>query len=83
MIPPISVTAVMLRKWARVSGVSRAINTSVRRSFSVTSAARPISPEDVPVAISANVLIEHGATTIPRQRNDPLAIPAATLSARW
>ena len=31
MIPPISVTAVMLRRWARVSGVSRAISTSVRR----------------------------------------------------
>lgn len=83
MIPPISVIAVMLRRWARVSGVSRAISTRVRRSLRVTSAARPIRPEEVPVAISARVRMEQGATTMPRQRNEPLAIPAATSSARW
>src|SRR5690606_40656950 len=40
MIPPISVTEHMLRRWARLSGASRVSRTSGRRSLRVTSAAR-------------------------------------------
>jgi hypothetical protein len=49
MMPPISVTAVMLRRWARLKGVSRTISSRRRRSFSVTSAARVsrLSPKAV------------------------------------
>jgi len=40
MIAPISERAVMLLRWPVWSGVSRTSNTSLRRSFMVTSAAR-------------------------------------------
>ena len=39
-VAPASVTATMLRRCTRLKGVSRVTSTSVRRSFSVTSAAR-------------------------------------------
>ncbi len=75
-MPPISVTATMLRRCARFNGVSRTISTSRRRSFSVTSAARVIRLSPRPCATAASVRIEHGAITMPSQRNEPLAIAA-------
>ena len=75
-MPPISVTAVMLRRCARFSGVSRATNTSLRRSFSTTSAARLSRLSAKPCATPASVFIEHGAITMPAVRNEPLATAA-------
>ena len=77
-MPPISVTAVMLRKCARLNGVSRTISTSRRRSFSVTSAARVNRLSDRPWATAASVFIEQGVTTIAWVANDPLAMAAPT-----
>jgi len=76
MMPPISVTDVMLRRWARLNGVSRTISNSVRRSFSVTSAARVTRLSDRPCATAANVFIEQGATTIAAAWKLPLATQA-------
>jgi hypothetical protein len=76
MIPPISLTAVMLRRWARLSGVSRGSSTRRRRSFSTTSAARETSSSACACATAASVFIEHGAITMPSVRNEPLAIAA-------
>ena len=45
----------------RLSGVSRTIKTSLRRSFSTTSAARVSSVGVTPLAISARLRIEQGA----------------------
>ena len=78
MVAPISARAVMVRRWPRWNGVSRTISTSGRRSFSVTSAARVSRVEVTPVAISLIVLIEQGATIMPRVRNEPEAIVAPT-----
>ena len=75
---PASVTAAMLRIWPRCSGVSRSINTTRRRSLSATSAAREMRLAVTPVAISAMVLIEQGATTMPRFWNEPLEQAAPT-----
>ena len=75
-MPPISVTAVMLRRCARFSGASRASSTRRRRSLSVTSAARVTRLSDRPCATPASVRIEHGATTMPAVRNEPLASTA-------
>ena len=68
MIAPISARATMLRRCPRWNGVSRTMSTSGRRSFSVTSAARLISDEVTPLAISDSVRIEQGATIIPSVR---------------
>src|SRR5471030_1368101 len=76
MMPPISVTAVILRRCARLNGVSRTISTSLRRSLSTTSAARAIKLSDRPCATDASVFIEHGATIIPSDWNEPLAMAA-------
>ena len=73
---PISVTAAMARRWPRCSGVSRTISTRRRRSFSTTSAALVSSDELMQVAISPKLRIEHGATTMPMVRNEPLEIAA-------
>src|SRR5471032_2933244 len=78
MIPPISVTAVILRKCARLNGVSLTISTSRRRSLSTTSAARAIRLSDRPCATDASVFIEHGATIIPSDWKEPLATEAPT-----
>ena len=59
-MPPISVTAVMLRRCARLNGVSRTIITRRRRSLSVTSAARVMRLSDRPWATAASVRIEQG-----------------------
>ena len=78
-MPPISVTRRILSKWARLSGVSRTINTSRRRSLSVTSAARVSRLSLAAWAIAESVRMEQGATSIPAVRNEPLAMPAARL----
>ena len=80
MIAPISDSAVMVRRCPVCRGVSRTIRTRRRRSFSTTSAARVSSPEVTPVAISAWLRMEHGATIMPRVRKDPDAM-AAPMSA--
>ena len=78
MIAPISASWVRLRKCPAWSGVSRTIKTSRRRSFSMTSAARVNRFEVTPQAISDMLRIEHGAMTMPSDRNEPLAGPAPT-----
>ena len=50
----------------------------MRRSLRTTSAARVSAEDVVPVAISAMVRIEQGATIMPRVRNEPEAIAAPT-----
>ncbi len=72
----------MLRRWARLSGVSRGISTRRRRSFSTTSAARDTRSSACACATAASVFIEQGAITIPAVRNEPLAIVAA-MSFGW
>ena len=67
----------MVRRCPRCSGVSRTISTSGRRSFRVTSAARVSRVEVTPVAISAMVRTEQGATIMPRVRKLPLETEAA------
>ena len=64
---------VMLRRWARLNGVSRTISSSRRRSFSITSAARVSRLSPSPCATAASVRIEHGATTIAVASKLPLA----------
>src|SRR5690349_8871100 len=66
----------MLRKCARLSGVSRATSTRRRRSLSITSAARVSRLSAKPFATPASVFIEHGAITMPSVRNDSLATAA-------
>ena len=80
MIPPISVTAVMLRRCARLNGVSRTISTRRRRSLSTTSAARAIRLSDRPWATAASVFIEQGAITMPSDWNEPLAMDGADIA---
>ena len=70
---PISVAAVMLRRWARLNGVSRTISSSLRRSLSVTSAARVSRLSEKPCATEASVFIEQGATTMAEVPKLPLA----------
>ena len=55
---------------------SRNSSTSRRRSFKTTSAARVRRLLATPLAISASVRAEHGATIIPMVRNEPLAMGA-------
>ncbi|MNC94512.1 hypothetical protein D3C83_113850 [compost metagenome] len=81
-MPPISVTATMLRKCARLSGVSRTSSTRRRRSFSATSAARDTRSSACACAAADSVFIEQGAITIPSTRKDPLAIGAAMSRGR-
>ncbi|MNY57499.1 hypothetical protein D3C86_1937190 [compost metagenome] len=76
MVAPISVTATMLRRWPRCSGVSRASRISFRRSLRCTSAARVSRLSERPVAIAASDRIEQGATIMPAVLNEPLAIVA-------
>lgn len=73
---PASATAAMFRSWASPSGVSRGTNTSFRRSFRWTSAARWIRFSLSPWATAASVPMLHGQTAIPPVRNEPLAMPA-------
>src|ERR1700732_1499880 len=80
MIAPISESAVMLLRWPVWSGVSRTSNTSLRRSFKVTSAARVSNVVVTPVEISDIERTEQGATIIPIVRNEPLEIGAAISS---
>ena len=77
MMAPISASAVMVRRCPRCSGVSRTINTSGRRSFSITSAARVSRLVVTPVAISLMVRTLQGATIIPLVLKLPLAMGAA------
>ena len=75
-MPPISVTAVMLRRCARLNGVSRTIRIRRRRSLSVTSAARVSRLSPKPCAIAASVFIVQGAITIAAVSKLPLAMQA-------
>src|SRR3954470_8625384 len=61
----------MLPKWIALNGVSLGTNTSLRCSFSVTSAARSISDRDAPTAIAESVPIEQGQTIIPEVFAEP------------
>ncbi len=70
----------MLRMWPVVSGVSRSISTRRRRSFSTTSAARARRLVVTPLAISARVFTEQGATTMPNVLKEPEEIGAAMSS---
>src|SRR5207237_583679 len=65
MMPPISVTATMLRRCARLSGVSRGTSTRRRRSLRTTSAARDTRSSACACATAASVFIEQGAITMP------------------
>ena len=73
MIAPISESETMVRRCPKWSGVSRTIKIRRRRSFSDTSAARVSKLEQIPAAIADIVWIEHGATTMPSVRKEPLA----------
>ena len=68
----------MVRRCPVCSGVSRTISTSLRRSFSTTSADLVSSVEVTPVAISDILRMEQGATNIPSVMKEPLAILAPT-----
>ena len=72
-IPTISVSASMLRRCPKCSGVSRTIRISLRRSFKHTSAARMSRFELSPAAIADILCTEQGAITMPSTGNDPLA----------
>ena len=56
-----------------VGGASRTTSTSLRRSFSITSAARPTRSSEMPWAIRARPPVEQGITTIASQPADPEA----------
>ena len=66
----------ILRKCAILSGVSRTINTNLRRSFKITFAVIVTKLLVYPVAIEDSEFIEQGATSIPFVLNDPLEIDA-------
>src|SRR5471032_3108913 len=66
----------MLRRWARLNGVSRTISTRRRRSLSMTSAARVSRLSPKPCAIAASDFIVQGATTIACAAKLPLAMQA-------
>ena len=86
---PISVAAVIERRCPRCKGVSRTIITSLRRSLSVTSAARVKRVDVIPVTTSPMVRIEHGAINMPMVLCEPEAMLAptspmgCTSSANW
>src|ERR1043166_5152108 len=79
MMPPISVTATMLRRCARLSGVSRGTSTRRRRSLSTTSAARETRSSACACATAASVFIEQGAITMPSVMNEALEVLALHL----
>ena len=70
-------SASMFSRWITDSGVSRVTSTSLRRSLSVTSAARLIRDSPNPIRMLASVFMLHGTTIIPSVRNEPLEIAAA------
>ncbi len=74
------VSASMFSRWISLKGVSRGSSTSLRRSLSMTSAARSSRLPDMPVRMLANVFMLHGATTMPSVRKEPLAMHAARLA---
>ena len=63
----------MFSMWIRLSGVSRGISTSRRRSFSITSAQRWMRLRAVPWAIAASVAPEQGAISAAGASDDPEA----------
>ena len=70
---PARVTAAMFSMWTRLSGVSRVISTSRRRSFSITSAQRWMRLRAAPVAIAPRVEPEQGAISAAGARDEPEA----------
>src|SRR3989344_5548846 len=82
MMPPISVTATMLRRCVRCRGDSRTISTRRRRSLRATSAARVSRLSASPCAMAASVRMEQGATTMAWHWNAPLAPEIATMMRR-
>ena len=73
MIAPAFASAVRFSRWITLSGISRGTTTSVRRSLIMTSAARVSSVSEMPCAMRATVLIEHGTMAIACQPALPLA----------
>ena len=63
----------MFSRWIVESGVSRTTSTSLRRSFIMTSAARPTRSSEMPWAIRASPPVEQGMTTIASQPAEPEA----------
>ena len=63
----------MFSRWISDSGVSRTTSTSLRRSFSITSAARPIRSSEMPCAMRARPPVEQGMTTMASQPAEPEA----------
>ncbi|MEN3364013.1 MAG: hypothetical protein V7606_1287 [Burkholderiales bacterium] len=61
-----------------IAYVSRAMSTRCLRSFNTTSAARVISVSESPCAIAASVLIEQGATILPSDWKEPVAMEPPT-----
>ena len=55
------------------SGVSRTTSTSLRRSFIITSAARPTRSSEIPCAMRASPPVEQGMTTMASHPADPEA----------
>ena len=73
MMPPASVIVVILRRCISEYGASRTTRTSLRRSLSITSAARSISDCDTPEAMRPTLPIDAGTTIMASQRAEPLA----------
>ncbi|MNT45308.1 hypothetical protein D3C72_1818860 [compost metagenome] len=63
----------MFSRWITDSGASRGTSTSLRCSFSITSAARSIRLSLMPCATAARVPIEHGQITIASAGLEPEA----------
>ena len=78
MMAPISAAWTIKRRCPRCIGVSRGTSTRRRRSFSATVAARISRFSSLDSATPDSVRIEHGSTTMPRVRKDPLAGAAPT-----
>ena len=77
--PPVSLEELSVEQWKAAVDINlTAISTSRRRSLSTTSAARVMRLSDKPCATAARVFIEQGATTMPVEAKEPLAMQAPT-----
>ncbi len=73
IMAPHSVRVVILRRWIRDRGVSRATRIRALRSLSITSAHRDIRESDTPEATRPMVPIDAGAIIIAEYCAEPLA----------
>ena len=78
MMAPISAAWTIRRRCPRCSGVSRGTSTRRRRSFRATVADRISRFSSLDNATPDSVRMEHGTTTMPSIRKDPLAGAAPT-----